>query len=153
MLQPFRSGNICFCFPIAPESFLLFSQKNFITRFLFDTQQTKSDFQDVILPMQNMKNIKALAYDQLEHYIYFIDGRTSAIKRVFVNGTGMEFVHHNSNSIDLVIDPYSRILFWTSSVTQSINATRIIGEPVSIGAIYQSNYDYPRLLAYHYRLK
>lgn len=110
--------------------------------------------------MQNMKNIKALAYDQLEHYIYWIDGRMQAIKRVYVNGTGVKVVHskHHSQAAsihpeDLVIDPYSRILFWTCSVTNSINATRIIGDPVSIGAVYHSNYDQPRLLAYHFRLK
>ena len=55
-------------------------------RFLFDPKTTSGDFQDIILPIQNLKNVKTLAFDQLDHFIYWIDGKS--IKRTSVNGLG-----------------------------------------------------------------
>lgn len=139
----------------APETFLLFSHKNEITRFLFDSEQEKNDFQEVTLSISNSKHIKAMTYDQYDHSIYWIDGKNPQIKRVFLNGSGTEMIVQSVHSdlYDIVIDPYSRILFWTSSKTNSINATRLIGHPTAIGSIYHSNVDNPRLLAFHYRHK
>lgn len=124
-------------------------------RFLFDADRTKVDFQDTILPIQNLKNIKKLAYDSLDHYIYFIENQT--IKRVPFSGQELEVVINSPNAqpIDLVIDPYARILFWICNITNSINVTRIIGsiKPLSIGSVHHSTYDKPRFLAYHLSTK
>ena len=67
----------------APESFLLYSQKNTISRMLGHTE----DSPDIVLPIQNLRNIKALAYDPVEEYIYWVEGRTKTIKRAMHNGT------------------------------------------------------------------
>lgn len=141
----------------APEKFLLFSQKNLIMRFLFDPKTTSVDFQDIILPIQNLKNVKTLAFDQLDHFIYWIDGKS--IKRTNVSGlTSIETIIHPHQSVqpvDMVIDPYARILFWTCNITNSINATRIIGKPIMVGSVHHNptSQDRPRLLAYHLRTK
>lgn len=124
-------------------------------RFLFDADRTKVDYQDTILPIQNLKNIKKLTYDPLDHFIYFIEGK--AIKRVPFSGQELELVLHSPNiqPIDMAIDPYARILFWICNITNSINVTRIIGstKPLSIGAVHHSTYDKPRFLAYHLSTK
>lgn len=137
----------------APESFVLFGQKNLITRFLFDRHQYKRELQDVVLPIDNIKNIKSMSYDSLHNHIYYTD-RSNAIRRVHMNGTGAEIVLMNHNAFvieDLIVDPYARLLFWTTGV--SINVTRLIGKPTSLGSIYHSNSDQPRLLAYHFKKK
>lgn len=124
-------------------------------RFLFDPKTTSGDFQDIILPIQNLKNVKTLAFDQLDHFIYWIDGKS--IKRTSVNGLGpietLLYSHQSVQPVDLVIDPYARILFWTCNITNSINATRIIGKPIMVGSIHHNPQDRPRLLAYHLRTK
>ncbi len=68
-----------------PESFLLYSQKNTISRMLGHSH----DSPDIVLPIQNLRNIKALAYDPVEEYIYWADGRTKTIKRAMHNGTNV----------------------------------------------------------------
>lgn len=129
-------------------------------RFTFDPERiVKTEFQDVLLPVQNLKNIKTLNYDPLDHYVYIIDGKS--IKRFEIGGknggdhSNLEMVLHGHNiqPIDLVIDPYARILFWTCNITNSINVTRIIGKPISIDSVHRTVYDRPRLLAYHLRTK
>ena len=104
---------------------------------MFDSEQTKNDSQDVTVSVGTLKHIKALAYDQFDHCVYWIDGKNQTIKRVFLNGSGLEVIVESVNNdlVDLVIDPYSRILFWTSSKHDSINATRLIGHPTPIGAV------------------
>nr|XP_046910125.1 low-density lipoprotein receptor-related protein 5-like [Dermatophagoides farinae] len=142
------------CLP--PEKFLLFSQKNLIMRFLFDPKTTTSgDFQDIILPIHNLKNVRTLAFDQFDHFVYWIDGKS--IKRTNASGLypieTLLYPHQSVQPIDLVIDPYARILFWTCNITNSINATRIIGKPIMVGTVHHNpaTQDRPRLLAYHQR--
>ena len=45
------------------------------------------DNPEVTLPIQGLKNIKALAYDPVGHYIYWIEGRQKVIKRAHDNGS------------------------------------------------------------------
>ena len=40
-----------------------------------------------MLPINNMKNIKALAYDPVREFIYWIEGKGGTIKRAHDNGT------------------------------------------------------------------
>ena len=68
----------------APDSFLLYSQKNSTSRMIFDYQNSPN----VILPIQGIRNIKALAFDPVEEAIYWIDGR-KGIKKAWANGTGV----------------------------------------------------------------
>ena len=62
-------------------------------------------------------------------------------------------LHQTIQPVDLVVDPYARLLFWTCNQSNSINVTRIIAKPISMGAVHHSHADQPRHLAYHYRTK
>jgi len=138
----------------APESFVLVSHKNKITRFTLASDSTKNDnLQDATVSIVNTKLIKSLAFDQYDQLIYWIDGRNSAIKRTFLNGSIAEdvIVPVDFEIYDLAIDPYSRILFWTCA--NMINATRLAREPTPIGAIFRARNVFPRLLTYHYQQK
>ena len=45
------------------------------------------DNPEVTLPINGMKNIKALDYDPVGEYIYWVEGRQRVIKRAHDNGT------------------------------------------------------------------
>ena len=42
---------------------------------------------EIVLPIQGLRNIKAIAHDAIDGHIYWIDGRTKTIKRALDNGT------------------------------------------------------------------
>ena len=137
---------------------MLYSQKTTVTRFLFDPRSpNKYDIPEVTTTIPNMKNVKAISYDSYENFLYWVESnpnsKYSAIKRSLLNGTDGETIlhssHNNMMAMDLVVDPYSRLLFWTCNITHSINVTRIIGRPTNIGSVYSSSIDRPHLLAYH----
>ena len=69
----------------APEAFILFSQKVTISRMLIEDDNEPN----IILPIHNLKNIKALAYDPVDKHVYWVDGRTKTIKRALDNGTSV----------------------------------------------------------------
>ena len=46
-----------------------------------------SDSPDLVLPINSLKNIKAIAYDPLHQFVYWVDGRSKTIKRARDNGT------------------------------------------------------------------
>lgn len=70
------------CLPPAPSTFLLFSQKNAISRMIPDDQHSP----DLILPLHGLRNVKAIDYDPLDKLIYWVDGRQN-IKRARDDGT------------------------------------------------------------------
>src|SRR6218665_3203195 len=70
--------------PSAPSVFLLFSQRNITSRILLDAS---ADPLDAVLPIQGMRNIRALDFDPVDNLIYWVDGRTKSIRRSRVNGT------------------------------------------------------------------
>ncbi len=119
-----------------------------LTRLVMDST---NDAPDITLPIHNLKNVKALTYDPLEQYIYWIDGRTFSIKKAHNNGTGTAIVVPNPHDLnapfDIELDPYSRVIYWTCSHTNSINVTRLDGK--NIGAIHIDDHDRPRSLALH----
>jgi hypothetical protein len=51
-----------------PRSFLLFGQKNSLSRLLPDTD----DCPDVVLPIHSVKNIKDIEFDPVSQYIYWV---------------------------------------------------------------------------------
>ena len=61
----------------APESFLLFSQKNSVRRMLSDIKEAP----DMILPITGLRNVKSIAYNPITRHIFWVDGRTKTIKR------------------------------------------------------------------------
>ena len=55
--------------PPAPTTFLLFSQKCAISRMIPDDQRSP----DLILPLHGLRNVKAIDYDPLDKFIYWVD--------------------------------------------------------------------------------
>lgn len=140
--------------PLGPDLYLLYSHKStLITRFLFDSKSV--DFSETENFFFSSNAIQAISYDPLEEFLYYIDSKAS-IQRKRLNDTTAKVIIQSEEFYDIVVNPYSRVLFYTCRATgrsSSINATRLIGEPTTIGTIYWNAADYPKLLAMHYRKK
>lgn len=75
------------------------------------------------------------------------------IKRCHENGSNSNiFVGNNGDTIglyDLALDPYNRLLFWTCTVTDTINITRLTNS-TGHESIFQSfDGEKPRNMALH----
>lgn len=131
----------------APESFMLFSQKNAVSRLVTDT----NDALDIILPIHGMKNVKKIAYDPVKNHLYWIDGRTQTIKRAYENGSNLMTVVPNPNDLflphDITIDPFSRVMFWTCAKNNIINVTHL--DLQFVGVVLMSHDDKPRSMVIH----
>ena len=77
--------NSIICFS-APESFLLFSQKNEISRLVIE-QSDPSSSPDVVLPIKQLRNIRAIDFDPVRKFVYWIGGKSRVIKRAKLDGT------------------------------------------------------------------
>lgn len=133
-----------------PKTFLLFSQKNSISRIVVG--DPKGDSPDVNLPVHGLKNVKAIDYDPAEELVYWIDAKTHSIKRSYDNGTkistlvssvSLESLH----PYDMALDPYSRVIYWTCALHNVINVTRLDGRPV--GVVVSGDNQTPRSIALH----
>ncbi|KAH7932520.1 hypothetical protein HPB52_024428 [Rhipicephalus sanguineus] len=60
-----------------PTRFLLFSQKSSISRLGLNAD----DSPDIMLPIQGLKNIRALEFDPVADFLYWIDGKSHVIRR------------------------------------------------------------------------
>lgn len=74
-------------FFLAPKTFLLFSQKNTISRLVINNDDFDPDTPEVVLPIPQLKNIKALSYDPIQHFLYWVEGKNMVIKKAADNGT------------------------------------------------------------------
>lgn len=133
---------------LRPSSFLLFSQKTVINRIEVDVE----DSPDVVLPIHGLKNIRALEYDFVSNFVYWVDGKARTIRRSHDNGTGSSVVVGNPGEAlhphSLALDPYGRQLFWTCALGNVINATSLDdGRP--LGVVLGGKDERPRLLALH----
>ena len=70
----------------APGQYLLISTRNATIRLVPQTDKETHN-PEVVLPINGMKNIKALAYDPVGEFIYWIESRQYSIKRAHDNGT------------------------------------------------------------------
>ncbi|XP_039594902.1 low-density lipoprotein receptor-related protein 5 isoform X2 [Polypterus senegalus] len=131
----------------SPSSFLLFSQKTAISRMVLDEQSP-----DIILPIQGLRNVKAISYDPLDKLIYWVDGRQNNIKRARDDGQQLSSVVSASNQVqntekqphDLSIDIFSRTVYWTCEATNTINVHRLDGNV--IGVVLRREHDRPRAI-------
>ncbi|XP_017146590.1 low-density lipoprotein receptor-related protein 6-like [Drosophila miranda] len=57
------------------------------------------------------KNIRAVDYDPISHYIYWIEGRSHSIKRC----CEVSLLANSGQPFDIAIDINGRLLFWTCS--------------------------------------
>ncbi|XP_076116037.1 low-density lipoprotein receptor-related protein 6-like isoform X1 [Mytilus galloprovincialis] len=130
----------------APKTFLLFSQKNVISRLVIDNDDVDPQTPEVVLPIPHLKNVKGLAYDPVDHYIYWIEGKQNNIKRSTDNGTNVQVIVRNDNEAykpyDMAIDPYSRVIYWTDAKRNVINITRLDG--TSLGVVIEGDKEKPR---------
>lgn len=126
-----------------PQSFILFSQKTEISRLIVDDESSESA-PDVVLPIQNLRNLKAIGYDQMKDHLYWISGKS--IKRSKLDGSNVENVVNipGTKPYDFAIDPYSRVLFYSCSQKNVINFTHIDSD--TQGTVIQGNWK-PRYLA------
>ena len=83
----FKEDAYLFVFFLAPKTFLLFSQKNTISRLVINNDDFDPDTPEVVLPIPQLKNIKALSYDPIQHFLYWVEGKNMVIKKAADNGT------------------------------------------------------------------
>uniref|UniRef100_A0A3Q2QM79 Low density lipoprotein receptor-related protein 6 n=1 Tax=Fundulus heteroclitus TaxID=8078 RepID=A0A3Q2QM79_FUNHE len=102
----------------APTSFLLFSQKAAINRMVIDEQQSP----DIVLPIQNLKNVRAIDYDPLDKQLYWIDSKQSVIRRAQEDGNqANRVVMADSNILQPVgLTVFGDHLYWIDKQQQMI---------------------------------
>ncbi|XP_060782751.1 low-density lipoprotein receptor-related protein 5 [Neoarius graeffei] len=137
-LQP--NGHNC----SSPSSFLLFSQKSSISRMVLGEQSP-----DMILPIHVLRNLRAISFDPLKRFIYWIDGKQS-IRKARDDGSQAATVVSPSPTQplkqphDLSVDPFSRTVYWTCENTNTINVQRMDGQIV--GEVVRDDVDKPRAI-------
>lgn len=92
-----------FVFFLAPKTFLLFSQKNTISRLVINNDDFDPDTPEVVLPIPQLKNIKALSYDPIQHFLYWVEGKNMVIKKAADNGTMVCRVFIGGEMIILIV--------------------------------------------------
>lgn len=121
----------------APKQYLLLSTRNTTIRLVIDVDNA-GDYPEVVLPINGMKNIKAIDYDPVGEFFYWIEGKQK-IKRAHDNGTMISTVVNDADNsfqpFDIAIDPYGRMLYWTSAASNVINVTRLDAFNSPIGVI------------------
>ncbi|XP_033244554.1 low-density lipoprotein receptor-related protein 5-like [Drosophila miranda] len=127
---------------VSCKNYIIFSQMNSFGRLLSNT----TDCSNVPLPVCG-KNIRAVDYDPISHYIYWIEGRSHSIKRSLANGTKVSLLANSGQPFDIAIDIIGRLLFWTCSYSNSINVTSFLGESVGVNDTGDS--EKPRNIAVH----
>ncbi|XP_049808128.1 low-density lipoprotein receptor-related protein 6 [Schistocerca nitens] len=131
----------------APQSFLLYSQKNTLSRLIPNT----TDCPSLVLPIQNLKSVRAVEFDPKTQFLYWVDGRTQSVKRAFDNGTHASvFVSASSerHPYDLAVDPYRRLLYWSCAMADVINVTRL-DNASKVGFVIKGKGEKPRSIALH----
>ncbi|XP_014229515.1 low-density lipoprotein receptor-related protein 6 [Trichogramma pretiosum] len=134
---------------IAPKNFMVYSFRNVMGRFLPDT----TDCPDISLRVQGLKNIRAIEFDPITQYIYWIrtgDGRSSSIRKALENRTHATVVIPGGlgHPFDLALDPLGRLLFWSCAMNDAINVTRLDSDS-SVGVVVKGNGEKPRNIAVH----
>ncbi|XP_064603510.1 low-density lipoprotein receptor-related protein 6-like isoform X2 [Liolophura sinensis] len=131
----------------APATFLLFSQKNAISRMVLHAQ----DNLDVILPIQGLRNIKAISYDPVKEFVYWIDGKSKTIVRAHDDGSQLSVVVSNPlkrhQPYDIAIDPFSRYIYWTCAENNVINVTHL--NTTAVGVVVEGEDEKPRSIVLH----
>lgn len=134
------------CEPLT--SFLLFSQKNSLHRLAVDTD----DCPDMELPIQGLKGVRAVEFDPVKDLLYWIDSRQpptikSGLETMGKGQTAVQFQEKSLMIYDMALEPFSRMLFWSCSDSDVINATRIDSPNPEVVTIVRDPGYHPRNLA------
>ena len=115
---------------------MLLSTKKEIRRVLINS----ADNVDVVLPVRGLNNVLAIDYDIKSQLVFWIDGHTNQIMCAQQNGTGVQTlrISKNASPFDLAIDPYGQLLYWTDSVSNSINVYSLRNK-TNIGAVFKND--------------
>lgn len=62
-------------FCVAPTQFMIYSRRNLTTRLLPDI----ADCPESVLPIQGLKNVKAIEFDPLDNFLYWVNKKIKAI--------------------------------------------------------------------------
>ena len=92
----------------------------------------------LVLFTVGLKAVQAVEYDSATKKVYWIDGKTWSIRRSSEDDTNNEMLigpNAEPYFYDLAIEPFSRVLFYSSLLTNSINATRL--DNSSIGCVFE----------------
>uniref|UniRef100_A0AAY4BQ39 EGF-like domain-containing protein n=1 Tax=Denticeps clupeoides TaxID=299321 RepID=A0AAY4BQ39_9TELE len=119
----------------SPSSFLLFSQKSSISRMVLGEQSP-----DIILPIHIQRTVRAISYDSLDHFVYWVDGRGN-IRRARDDGTQPST---DKQPHDLSLDPFSRTVYWTCETSNTINIQRMDGR--AVGVVLRDDVNKPRAI-------
>ena len=129
-----EDGRTC----TGPRSFLLYSQRNKISRLVLDPTNP-DQVPDIVLPIKRAKAIQGMDYNMMDKNIYWIDqGKRGeqplrqSLRRSLDNGEVdridvFDKVPSGAQHLfpfDLVIDPYTQLLYWSCLQTNSVNVTR-----------------------------
>ena len=63
-----------------PASYMLFSLRGSVSRIVADKATP-----DVVLHLNGMKNMRAIAFDPAENYFYWLDGKAKEVRRTKEN--------------------------------------------------------------------
>jgi low density lipoprotein receptor-related protein 5/6 len=147
-----RDNRTC----IAPRHFMIYSMRNAMARYLPDQPD---DCADVVMRVPGLKNARAIEFDPITQYVYWIDGRTMSIRRALENRTQQQQQHSSTivvstggsgHPYDLALDPLGRLLFWTCITNDAINVTRL-DNGSALGVVVKGDGEKPRNIAIHSR--
>lgn len=84
------------CFT-APTQFMIYSRKNLAVRLLPDT----ADCPEAVLPIQGLKSIKAIDFDPVDNFLYWVS--VNIIVIILLSLIVFEILEFNSTSLFLLI--------------------------------------------------
>ncbi|TTJ07848.1 Low-density lipoprotein receptor-related protein 5 [Bagarius yarrelli] len=119
-------------------------QKSSISRMVLGEQSP-----DMILPIHVFRNLRAISFDPLKRFIYWIDGKQSVRKARDDGSQAATVVSPGPTQPlkqphDLSVDPFSRTVYWTCENTNTINVQRMDGQ--NIGEVLRDEVDKPRAI-------
>ncbi|XP_047545765.1 low-density lipoprotein receptor-related protein 6 [Vanessa atalanta] len=134
-----------------PEEFLLFAQKNAVGRIVV----ANGECNDAFIPLTSLKSVRAIEFDPIDRYLYWMDDESHSIRRVPISYSTTSAITDSttvvtglSRPFHMALDVLGRALYWTCLDTDSINATSIDNNS-SVGVIIRGDKMMPRHLAFH----
>uniref|UniRef100_A0AAR2JUY7 Low-density lipoprotein receptor-related protein 4 n=1 Tax=Pygocentrus nattereri TaxID=42514 RepID=A0AAR2JUY7_PYGNA len=126
-----------------PETYLLFSNRVSVRRISLDTP----DHTDVHVPVPELHNVISLDYDSVDGKLYYTDVSLDVIRRVNLDGSGMEtVVSQGLKTTDgLAVDWVARNMYWTDTGRNTIEVSRLDGSARKV--LVNNSLDEPRAIA------
>lgn len=133
-----------------PEEFLLYAQKSSIGRVMV----TPGECNDAVIPVTGLKNVKAIEYDPISRYLYWMDDDTHSLRRIPMSYSmtptteATTVVKDISRPFYMVLDVLGRAIYWTCCDRDSINVTSVSNNS-TIWVMIKGDKMIPRHLALH----